>query len=212
VLTTVSVPYLKTKGNSYVKIRVRRPSDGYLLIFSSGLFQATDDGTTIKYLKEYATTDTYESLYCESVDLPVGDYIIEYYASTELLGVSDSPVLAKALAVSGMATLADVTAAKNTIVAAIPSNPLLTNDIRLNNLDAPISTRVTATSVLSEAYAIKGDSPTLSQLLFMIWGMLSEKAKTGETIISTKRLDNGNVSMTFSLDNGVAPTSITRAT
>lgn len=46
---------------------------------------------------------------------------------------------------AGLATSANVTAAQTAIIAevdAIPTNPLLTNDARLNNLDAAISTRL----------------------------------------------------------------------
>ncbi len=62
---------------------------------------------------------------------------------------------------------ADITTIKNALsslatsaaVAIIPINPLLTNDNRLNNLDASISTRL-ATS----AYTSAGSSLTLSQI------------------------------------------------
>lgn len=50
---------------------------------------------------------------------------------------------------AGLATSANVTAAQTAIIAevdAIPTNPLLTTDTRLNNLDAAISTRSTLTA------------------------------------------------------------------
>lgn len=50
---------------------------------------------------------------------------------------------------AGLATSANVTAAQSAIIAevdAIPTNPLLTTDTRLNNLDAAISTRSTLTA------------------------------------------------------------------
>ena len=103
-----------------------------------------------------------------------------------------------------------LTSSEHSQLMAIPLSTVLSNDLRLDNLDAKISSRISSSEILTEAYAAKGDNPTLSEILFMIWGMLSEKAKTGSTIISTKRLDDGSVSMNFSLDNEKIPTSITR--
>lgn len=50
-------------------------------------------------------------------------------------------------------------------VNAIPTNPLLTNDARLNNLDAAISSRATQTSV--------NDIPTASENSAATWGAVS---------------------------------------
>lgn len=50
---------------------------------------------------------------------------------------------------SGLATATNVTNAQTAIIAeidAIPTNPLLTNDARLNNLDAAVSTRLASAS------------------------------------------------------------------
>jgi hypothetical protein len=104
-----------------------------------------------------------------------------------------------------------LTTEENTQLMSIPTNPLLANDIRLDHIDADISSRLSALETLTESYAAKGEAPTLSQVLFMIWGMLSEKEKTAATTISTKRLDNGSISMTFTVDNEDKPTLLTRA-
>ena len=66
-----------------------------------------------------------------------------------LAEIEASTVLAKQSGFTGLATATNVTNAQTAIIAeidAIPTNPLLTNDARLNNLDAAVSTRLASAS------------------------------------------------------------------
>lgn len=72
-----------------------------------------------------------------------------------------------------------------------------------------------ATSVherqMTEAYTTDGDAPTLEEMQFMKWSWLAERVKVGTTL-TCKKIDGSTTSMTFTLDDSVRPTSITRAT
>lgn len=65
-------------------------------------------------------------------------------------------------------------------------------------------------ATLSESYAADGAAATAAQLLYMIWSLLAEKAVSGVTV-TAKKLDGAETAMTFTLDDGTDPTSITRA-
>lgn len=89
-----------------------------------------------------------------------------------LAEIEASTVLAKQSGFTGLATATNVTNAQTAIIAeidAIPTNPLLTNDARLNNLDAAVSTRLASASYVapsnSDISAIKAktDNLTFSQ-------------------------------------------------
>lgn len=67
------------------------------------------------------------------------------------------------------------------------------------------------TTALTESYAADGAAGTLSQILFGIQAFLQERAVSGTTV-TTKRLDGSTTAMTFTLNDGTSPTSITRAT
>lgn len=68
----------------------------------------------------------------------------------------------------------------------------------------------TGSAALTEGYATDGSAPTLNQILYMIWSMLAEKS-VSTTTLTTKKLDGTTTAMTFTLDDGTSPTSITRA-
>ena len=68
----------------------------------------------------------------------------------------------------------------------------------------------TGSTALTEGYATDGSAPTLNQILYMIWSMLAEKS-VSTTTLTTKKLDGTTTAMTFTLDDGTSPTSITRA-
>lgn len=65
------------------------------------------------------------------------------------------------------------------------------------------------TRQLTESYATDGSAPTVAQALFAIQQFLQEKATSG-TALTVKKLDGSTTAMTFLLDSGSAPTSITR--
>lgn len=83
-----------------------------------------------------------------------------------LAEIEASTVLAKQSGFTGLATATNVTNAQTAIIAeidAIPTNPLLTNDARLNNLDAAVSTRLASASSDISAIKAKTDNLTFSQ-------------------------------------------------
>ena len=66
------------------------------------------------------------------------------------------------------------------------------------------------TTQMTEAYAADGTAPTIAQALFQILSFLQERDVSGTTL-TCKRLDGSTTSMTFTLNDGTSPTSITRA-
>ena len=67
------------------------------------------------------------------------------------------------------------------------------------------------TTALTEAYAADGTAFTGAQALFMLWSFMAEKAIVTTTLTANK-LDGVTAAMTFTLDDGTNPTSLTRAT
>lgn len=64
---------------------------------------------------------------------------------------------------------------------------------------------------LADSVPADGSLPTVRQALYMIWQFLSEKSVSGTTL-TVKKADGSTSLMTFTLDDGTSPTSITRAT
>lgn len=67
------------------------------------------------------------------------------------------------------------------------------------------------TSALTESYGTDGSTFTAAQALYQIWSFLAEKNISGTTL-TAKKLDGSTTSMTFTLNDGTNPTTITRAT
>ncbi len=109
----------------------------------------------------------------------------------------------------GLATSAALTVVLDDVVAIkvatdlIPANPA-DQDL----VDASILAAWTTT--LTESYAVDGTVATPAQILHMIWSLLANKAIAGTTL-TAKKLDGTTTSMTFTLDDSVAPTSLNRA-
>ncbi|MCR9215294.1 MAG: hypothetical protein NXI13_16375 [Proteobacteria bacterium] len=92
------------------------------------------------------------------------------------------------------------------------TNELQTDDVpgliaALNN----ISAADILTTALTESYAADGAAPTLSQLLFLVQQMLTEKSISGTTM-TVKRLDGSTTAATLTLNDATTPTSVTRTT
>jgi hypothetical protein len=81
----------------------------------------------------------------------------------------------------------------------------LTSGERTSTADA-----ILARALASESYAADGATPTLSQILWMIWAGLVDFDISGTTL--TVRRQNGTAAMTFTLDDATNPTARTRAT
>jgi hypothetical protein len=67
------------------------------------------------------------------------------------------------------------------------------------------------TGPLTEGYAADGAPATLSQILYMILQLLTEKSVVGTTM-TVRKLDGTTTAMTFTLNSASAPTTITRTT
>ena len=67
------------------------------------------------------------------------------------------------------------------------------------------------TTALTESYSADGAAPTLSQALFLIQQFLYERVVDG-TVVTVAKLDGSTTAATATLNDGTAPTSITRAT
>jgi hypothetical protein len=87
-------------------------------------------------------------------------------------------------------------------------------DTRLGNLDATVTSRATSaqilTTALTESYAALHAAPTLAQAIFEMRAHHSEKSVSGTTV-TLKGIDGSTSKATLTLDDGTAPTSITRA-
>ena len=86
-------------------------------------------------------------------------------------------------------------------------NTIITNIAALNNLAASDI----LTTALTESYGTDGSALTLSQLLYLIYGLLGDFDVSGTTL-TVRQLDGTTAAATFTLDSSSAPTDITRAT
>lgn len=96
----------------------------------------------------------------------------------------------------------------------IPTVTNLTNAASNGDFTATMKSSLTSTiltTALTEAYAADGAAGTVSELLFGINAFLQERSVSGTTV-TVKKLDGSTTAMTFTLDSGTTPTSITRAT
>ena len=66
------------------------------------------------------------------------------------------------------------------------------------------------TTALTEAYAADGAAPTVAQALFAIQQFLQER-DVSDTTVTVKKLDGSTTALTFTINNAVSPTSITRS-
>ena len=64
---------------------------------------------------------------------------------------------------------------------------------------------------LADSYAADGAQPTIGQAILAIKQFLEERDVSGTTV-TVKKPDGSTTAMTFTLDDGTSPTSITRAT
>jgi len=66
------------------------------------------------------------------------------------------------------------------------------------------------TSALADSVAADGSRPSVNQALLMLTRMLMERSVSGTTV-TVKKEDGTTASMTFTINDSVQPTSITRA-
>lgn len=130
------------------------------------------------------------------------------YATAANLATVDTNV--DAILVDTGTTLPATLATIDTVVDAI----LVDTDTTIPGLIAALNDITVAdvlTTQMTQSYASDGTAPTLAQALFAIQQFLQERAVSGTTV-TVKQLDGSTTAMTFTLDDGTAPTSITRAT
>jgi hypothetical protein len=89
----------------------------------------------------------------------------------------------------------------------IPASPAAVSDIPTA---VHVAAATLARAIDAETYATDGGTPTLSQILWMLWSGLVDYSITGTTL--TVKKQDGTAAMTFTLDSASAPTSRTRAT
>lgn len=147
--------------------------------------------------------------------------------ATRILTAGTNIVLAKGTGVTGFNDLsaAQVNTEVDTALADYdaPTSAELVTEINnvqadiaaLNNISAAqVNAEVVdvlRTDTIPDSYSADGAQPTIAQAILAIHQFLQERSVTGTTVTVTK--PNGStVAMTFTLDNGVSPTSITRAT
>lgn len=68
----------------------------------------------------------------------------------------------------------------------------------------------TGSAALTEGYAATGAAPTLNQILYMIWALLSERS-ISSTTLTAKKLDGSTTAMEFTLNSATTPTTQTRS-
>jgi len=109
--------------------------------------------------------------------------------------------------------------------AALAADYTAARAVKIDNLDAAVSTRSTidaatvkaqidqalAGDAQTESYAAKGSQATIVQLLYMLLSALGDYGVAGTTI-TTRKLDGTTTAMTFSTDDATSPTSRARAT
>lgn len=66
------------------------------------------------------------------------------------------------------------------------------------------------TTALTESYAADGAPATITQILYMILQMLTEKS-VSSTTMTVKKLDGSTTAMVFALNSATTPTTITRS-
>lgn len=156
-----------------------------------------------------------------------GTLVADIWAAvTRTLTAGTNIVLAKGTGVTGFndLSLAQVNAEVDTALADYdaPTNAELVTEINsvqtdiasLNNLSAAqINAEVVdvlRTDTIPDSYAADGVQPTIAQAMLAIHQFLTEKSVTGTTV-SVMKPDGVSTVMTFTLNNGTTPTSITRS-
>ncbi len=83
------------------------------------------------------------------------------------------------------------------------------NDISAADVNAEMVDVLTVDTI-ADSYAADGAQPTLSQAILAIQQFLTDKQVSGTTV-TVRKPDGTTAAMTFTLDDGTTPTSITRA-
>ena len=115
---------------------------------------------------------------------------------------------------TGISDAALATAANLATVDTNVDSILVDTDTTIPSLISALNDLSSAdilTTALTESYSADGAAPTLSQALFLIQQFLYERVADG-TVVTIAKLDGSTTAATATLNDGTAPTSITRAT
>lgn len=133
--------------------------------------------------------------------------------TTALSGADDATLAAIALlatqaSVNDLPTNAELASALSgaddaTLAAIAALNNLSAAQVNAEVVD------VLRTDTIPDSYAADGAQPTIAQAILAIQQFLTEKAVSGTTV--TVKKPNGSTAMTFTLNDGTSPSSITRA-
>ena len=93
--------------------------------------------------------------------------------------------------------------------ASVSADIAALNDLSAADVNAEV-VDVLRTDTIPDAYSADGDQPTFAQAVLAILQFLTEKAVSGTTV-TVKKPNGSTTAMTFTLDDGTNPTSITRA-
>ena len=128
---------------------------------------------------------------------------------TTLNGLAANVITATSIAADAITdakVAADVTIAS--VTGAVGS---VTADVTLAASEENAIADAVRSRQLTEGYAADGVAPTLQQALFLIQQMLTEMSIAGTTM-TVKKIDGTTTAATFTLNDAVTPTAITRAT
>lgn len=130
---------------------------------------------------------------------------------SDLNDVSSADVNAQcdtAISDAALATAANL-ATVDTNVDAILTDTGTTIPAQISALNN-ISVADILTTQMTESYAADGAAPTIAQALMLIQQQIGEFAISGTTL-TVKKVDGSTTAATFTLNDGTAPTGITRA-
>jgi hypothetical protein len=144
-------------------------------------------------------------------DTTAGDFTVASSIGKSLYTTGNAPGAASGLALVGsnVGTATSVSGSVGSVTGAVGSVTAAVT-VGTNNDKTGYST-TDWTTQLTESYRANGAAPTPAQAVHEILGHLGEQAISGTTK-TVKKLDHSTTAETFTLDNAVTPSSITRAT
>jgi hypothetical protein len=182
------------------------------------------DANAVQISADATAADNAEAFFDGTGYAGTGNVIPTVTAVTTVNGLAANVITAAATAAdftteiqTGLATAASLATTDgkvdtiNTATAAILADTGTDGVVVAAASKTGYALSATGSAALTEAYAADGAAPTLNQMLYQIWSMLSEKA-VASTTVTCKKLDGTTTAMTFTLDSATDPTSITRAT
>lgn len=111
--------------------------------------------------------------------------------------------------VDDIPTNAELTAALGTADDAVLAAIAALNNLSAAQVNAEMVDALTV-DIVADSVAVDGNRPTIAQAALMILRFLTEKSVSGTTV-TVKKEDGTTSAMTFTLNDGTTPSSITRA-